>query len=238
MSKKIVFEKIGEVHFQKSSRAKNIILRVKPQAKIQVSVPKRTSFKTAERFVLQKTDWVLKALEKVKTFQENSIIFSDETIFKTYFRTLKIRKHDSSDAKLKISETTFEIFLPTNWEIKSEITQSKIRGFITQVLRKEAKNYLPQRTLELATQFNFKVNRVFIKNAKTRWGSCSNKNNINLNLNLLRLPQSLIDYVILHELSHTVHHNHSKNFWDLLNKVTLNQAKILDQELKNYRIHF
>ncbi len=238
MSKKIFFDKIGEVHFRKSSRAKNIILRVKPKSEIQVSVPKRTSYKTAQKFVLQKIDWVLLALEKVKKIQTNSLIFTEETIFKTYFRSLKIKRQDIQKAKLKISENTFEIFLPQNWEIESEFTQSKIRDFITQVLRKEAKIYLPQRTLELAEKHNFKVNLIFIKNAKTRWGSCSSKNNINLNLNLLRLPQTLIDYVILHELSHTVHHNHSNFFWDLLNQITLNRAKVLDKELKNYRIEF
>lgn len=240
MKKKIVFEQIGEVHFRKSTRAKNIILRVRPKANIQVSVPKRASFKTAEEFVLKKLHWILTALEKVKNIQTDSLIFTEETIFKTYFRSLKIKiqEDDILEAKLELSENTFEIFLPKDCEIESELVQSQIRHFITLVLRKEAKIYLRQRTLELAEKFSFKVNKIFIKNTKTRWGSCSIKNNINLNLNLLRLPQNLIDYVILHELSHTVHHNHSKDFWDLLNQITFSKAKFLDKELKNYKIKF
>lgn len=238
MSRVKKIDGIGDVFFKKSPRAKNIILRVKPKSKIQVSVPQRTSYKTAEKFVLQKTEWILMALEKVKKNQRPSLVFTEQTNFKTYYRTLKIKKNTKQVVELKLTENTFEISLPMDWEIESELSQNKIREFITKVLREEAKIYLPQRTMEFSEKFNFNVNRIFIKNAKTRWGSCSSKNNINLNLHLLRLPQKLIDYVILHELSHTVHHNHSKEFWKLLNQVTSNQAKILDKELKKYRIEF
>ena len=72
-----------------------------------------------------------------------------------------------------------------------------------------------------------------MRNSKTRWGSCSYENNINLNLHLMRLPNHLIDYVILHELVHTKIKNHSKDFWNLLDVVTGN-AKNLDRELKNH----
>ena len=77
---------------------------------------------------------------------------------------------------------------------------------------------------------------LIIKNAKTRWGSCSSINNINLNLHLMRLSDELIDYVILHELVHTKIKNHQKEFWDLLNIVS-GDAKGLDRELKKYYIH-
>jgi len=72
-------------------------------------------------------------------------------------------------------------------------------------LRKEAKDYLPQRTELLAAAHGFKYSGVTVKNISSRWGSCSSTNHINLNIHLVRLPEHLSDYVILHELTHTVH---------------------------------
>ena len=87
----------------------------------------------------------------------------------------------------------------------------------------------------LAEKYKFKYKNVAIKNAKTRWGSCSFINNINLSLHLMRLPDHLIDYVILHELVHTKIKNHSRDFWQLLDIVSGN-AKKLDREVKEYKI--
>ncbi|MCK4466289.1 MAG: M48 family metallopeptidase, partial [Bacteroidales bacterium] len=67
------------------------------------------------------------------------------------------------------------------------------------------------------------------------WGSCSSRNNINLNLHIMRLPEKLADYIILHELTHTVHKNHGKKFWSLLTEFT-GDGKGLAKELRNYDI--
>ena len=80
-------------------------------------------------------------------------------------------------------------------------------------LRKKAKTYLPKRLAEIAQQFSYKYNKVALKFMKSRWGSCSFKNNINLNISLMTLENELIDYVLLHELVHTVEKNHSETFW-------------------------
>ena len=105
------------------------------------------------------------------------------------------------------------------------------------ILRGRAKKYLPQRVEELSHRHGLAYNRVFIKNLKSRWGSCSAKNNINLNLHLMRLPENLIDYVILHELAHTKEKNHGKGFYDLLNSF-MHDAKVFERELKNYSASF
>ena len=80
----------------------------------------------------------------------------------------------------------------------------------------QAKVYLVNRLAELASQFGYIYNKVSIRDAKTRWGSCSMKKNISLNWRLIKAPPHIIDYVILHELAHTVHFNHSKVFWSKL----------------------
>ena len=83
-------------------------------------------------------------------------------------------------------------------------------------MRKEAKMLLPRRLSELAERYGFSFGRIFIKHNSSNWGSCSARGNINLNLNLVRLPQLLCDHVILHELCHLRHPNHGPEFHALL----------------------
>ncbi|RYF82935.1 MAG: M48 family peptidase, partial [Chitinophagaceae bacterium] len=104
-----------------------------------------------------------------------------------------------------------------------------------EALRREAKEYLPLRLLQLAKTHGLQYNNVTIKNTRTRWGSCSSTNNINLSLHLMRLPDELCDYVLLHELAHTIEKNHGPGFWKLLDKIS-GDARGLDRQLKNYRI--
>lgn len=99
--------------------------------------------------------------------------------------------------------------------------------------RKTAREMLVLRLNELSKKHRLPYNRVFVKNQKTRWGSCSEKKNINLNINLVRLPEELMDYAIMHELVHTKELNHSPKFWNLLEQYVKN-AKALDRELGKY----
>ncbi len=99
--------------------------------------------------------------------------------------------------------------------------------------RIQAKTMLINRLNELAVMHGFIYEKVFIKNQKTRWGSCSVRNNINLNISLVRLPSQLIDYVLLHELVHTQIKNHSAEFWAELDTYVCDARK-LHSQLKSY----
>ncbi|MFA5308336.1 MAG: M48 family metallopeptidase [Dehalococcoidales bacterium] len=81
-----------------------------------------------------------------------------------------------------------------------------------------ARQQITARLRLLAQQHGFKFGKVSIRNQRTRWGSCSGKGNISLNIKLIALPPELFDYVILHELVHTRLHNHSRKFWQELDK--------------------
>ena len=96
-------------------------------------------------------------------------------------------------------------------------------------LRKKAKAELPSRLDELAARYGFAYNKVTIKHNSSNWGSCSARNNINLNLNIVRLPKALQDYILLHELCHLRHHDHGHGFHLLLEHVlTDNMLKLVD----------
>ena len=97
----------------------------------------------------------------------------------------------------------------------------------------KARIKLCRRLKYLAEKHGFTYNKVFIRNQRTRWGSCSSKNNISLNMKLVRIPDELVDYVILHELAHTRFKNHSKEFWAELDRLVGN-GKGMDVQLKEY----
>lgn len=92
--------------------------------------------------------------------------------------------------------------------------------------RKAAEDKLTARLRQLAEKHGFTYNRVTIRNQKTRWGSCSPRNNISLNIKLTLLPAELADYVMLHELVHTHLHNHSPGFWKELDKYVGNAKRL------------
>ncbi|MBS0646990.1 MAG: M48 family metallopeptidase [Verrucomicrobia bacterium] len=85
--------------------------------------------------------------------------------------------------------------------------------------RTEAKNYLTKRTEFLAKKYNFKYNRLFVRDSKNKWGNCSKEKNISLNWRLIKAPPQVIDYVILHELCHSVILKHTQAFWLKLSTV-------------------
>ena len=104
-----------------------------------------------------------------------------------------------------------------------------------QIDRAAAREQLVKRLEELSAHNGFSYNRVFVRCQKTKWGSCSSNNNINLNAKLVELPDNLIDYVIYHELVHLNVKNHGPQFWAELDKY-VGDAKALDKELKKYRL--
>lgn len=99
--------------------------------------------------------------------------------------------------------------------------------------RTVARRVIVDRVEELARRHGFSYNKVFVRNQKTRWGSCSADNNINLNVNLIRLPAELRDYTILHELVHTRIKDHGPGFWAELGKY-IDQPHEVDRRLNQY----
>ena len=89
---------------------------------------------------------------------------------------------------------------------------------VAQFLKHTAQHYLLPRTHQLAEQMQISFGNVTLRQQKTRWGSCSSKGNLNFNWRLVHFEPNVIDYVIIHELAHRVHMNHSAQFWNLVRK--------------------
>ncbi len=93
------------------------------------------------------------------------------------------------------------------------------------ISRSDAYSIISKRTKELSSTYNFKYNTIKINSARTRWGSCSAKNNLNFTKKIAILPDNVKDYIIIHELSHTIEKNHSRKFWNIVKNIIPNYKK-------------
>ena len=109
------------------------------------------------------------------------------------------------------------------------------RGNMPPVDRNRAKVVLALRLKELAMRYGFNYNKLYVRNQKTRWGSCSSKNNISLNMRLVLLPDDLRDFILLHELIHTKVKNHGNDFWREIMKVEP-KARELTKQINQYNL--
>ena len=120
--------------------------------------------------------------------------------------------------------------------VRLEKRQSEAKNFSEKIEEfniEKATDRLAHRLQELAREHEFSYNKLTIRNQKTRWGSCSAKNNISLNIKLSLLPEELMDLVIVHELIHTIIKNHGPKFWQKLEEI-YPKARKLDREVNNY----
>lgn len=227
MSGKVVqFKKIGDVTFSKNRRSKNIKISVKPDKSVLVSFPFYCSSKDVLTFVQNNEEWIWQQQRKMES-RRNKIDINSDIKTKLHRVTFILGDKYNIDIKketVKISVTDFN----------SDRSQDYIEDILTQIYRFEAKKILPPKLQYLAEKYGFQFQKVTIRNNKRNWGSCSSKNNISLNLQMMKLPDNLIDYILLHELVHTEIKNHGENFWKKLNNITNNQARELAKQVKQY----
>ena len=237
LQKNIQLKGVGQVTITKRKGIKNLSIRVKPKGEVGVSIPYHVSFDEAEKFIQKKTLWIEKSLEKMKRYEDQKTRFKPGKLYKTRYHTFSLESSERDSFALKKENDHVALIYPSLLQTHDEKLQAAARWALEEIWRKEAKLYLPDRLKQLSKKYGFTYNKVFIKNLKSRWGSCSNQNNINLNLQLMRLPDHLIDYVILHELTHTHHKNHGPDFWKTLDKLS-GDAKGLAREIKKYTTRF
>lgn len=221
----------GRVEIWRNERAKRIKILIKPDH-LRITLPQHSSHKQALAFLNEVRVKIKQKQQKVST--QSFVIDEDHPLQTLSFRC-KIKAANREKVFFKLSEGILLIEYPQNQNCQSNQMQDIFRKGILFFLRKEAKRLLPERLNQLAKMHHFTFKDLKIQSSKTRWGSCSSKKNINLSLYLLLMPPHLIDYVLLHELCHTVEMNHGESFWRLMDKVTNNTSKELRKQVKKYR---
>lgn len=226
---------LGLVLIRMSTKAKRISIRMKPFNGTCLIVPHGVDVKEGIRFLHEKKDWIKSNLKKLEEKENKLTIFDERTSFQSRSFALRISKHQQPKVRLQLQNGLLQVFYPHNVPVESPEIQESIRYGIEEALRCEAKRFLPGRLALLAQKHQVRYRNVTIKNLKSRWGSCSATDNINLNLHLMRLPDHLIDYVLLHELCHVFEKNHGPHFWARLDIMCDGKAKELDSAMKDYQ---
>lgn len=224
-------EELGRIVFLLSQGGQ---IRIKISAsKISVYVPGKRYMPKAWDFLNEKKPEIVAKQNKLKSRSPSGNSIHDG--MKTLFFTVRLMEDkERKNLFFKRNKDILEIYYPENTSIET-LQPQLIRG-LSYFLRKDATTYLPQRLELLAKKHGFTYNKVSIRNKHTSWGSCSSRKNISLSLYLLLASEPLIDYVLLHELCHTIEMNHGPRFQALLNQCTNGQSQILKQELKKIRI--
>jgi hypothetical protein len=197
------------------SERKSITLTIESDGKLVVRAPTRLPQREIQRFVDQHADWVR---EKRAYLEAHPPAVKHHYKSDEHFHYLGqpvrlevvIRQRPVVHQPLRYlpasagSEAVFEIV---------KTTQTQARELLVSWYKKQARQVCTERTASLAKQHGFQYSRLRITSARTRWGSCSSKGTISFTWRLVMLPPEIIDYVVLHELVHTVEHNHSAKFW-------------------------
>jgi len=193
------------------TRRKSIALIVDKDAKLIVRAPHAASKSYIDRLINEKADWIEKKINEISSRKkrvERNYHHGDE--FPYLGRMLKLKYIETKGYTIGLFEDELRI------DINAIEHSSEVVKFWYQ---KQAQRYFQKRTTELADQYNFKVRKVKVSSAMTKWGSCSSSGNINLSWKLMMAPPIVIDSVIIHELAHTVHLNHSKEFWAIVKNI-------------------
>lgn len=226
-TKQVRLPHIGTVTLYKRRGNRALRLSVDAEGDIRVSMPYWLPYKAGEQFALSKAAWI--ATHKIDTgkgLQHGQAIGkAHRLVFAPHAQAVKI--------STRLKQNEIEVSHPLSLAHRHPAVQEAARTASIRALRKEAEQLLPIRLRQLAQRTGFTYNSVGVKQLKSRWGSCSSTKDITLNLFLMQLPWHLIDYVLLHELTHTKVMQHGTPFWHEMER-HVPHAKRLRKEIGNY----
>ncbi len=211
-----------------NSRVKNLKIQIFPHGGVEVVAPPRARPHEIEAFVAEHTDWINKTRCQFAKIRPAEPTLPEGIYLRALDETVKIHFSTASKAGFRELDGLLTVRAQS-------LNGSNCWPLMHKWLKARAKQALPALCMQTGHSIGLEPKRVHIRLQKTRWGSCSSANNINLSLHLMTLPFHLIDYIILHELCHTIHKNHGSKFHQLLEKVSGN-SKQLDKEVKQHQI--
>jgi predicted metal-dependent hydrolase len=205
MAQKVInVPEIGPVTLQKRAGTGSVRIHIQG-SRVKVTMPSRVPYVFAEKFLQSRKQWILENIEQSAPILDAAYIGKQHQV--------KIQYKDTSRPSSRVSDTQISITLPVGLPQDSSEAQRIIVKACEKALRQETEQLLIPRLQDLAYENEITMKSATVKRLRSRWGSCDSHKNIVLNSYLAQLPWPLIDYVLVHELSHTRHLNHSPEFW-------------------------
>lgn len=203
---------LGDVRVQKKKGVKRISLKLHSSGQIRVSQPYYIPFSAGLLFAKKHSEWINKQQKKHRVFE----IYDGMPIGKQRL----LRLQHATITRTRIYDSELIVYTPnTAPDSFSSDEIQLIKKAIKRALNQEAKAILPDRVRSIAADNNYGYTQITVKPLKSRWGSCSSTRELTFNCYLMMLPWECIDYVILHELAHTLHMNHADSFWNEVARV-------------------
>lgn len=175
---------------------------------------KTVSDEYARKLILKKAKWILDKLDLVKSIGDDDIVTGSRVQYlgRRYYVDVFVDT-DRAVTEIDFTESKFKVYLP-----KGKNNQGEIKEVFEVFLREKAIEKITPRVIKWSKETGFEYNALKFMKLEKRWGSCTPGNNIIINVDAVKLPFSLIDYLIVHELVHTKVKNHSKEFWAEVSK--------------------
>lgn len=214
---------LGEIRFSKRRGLKRISLRIDSRGRIRISAPWYTPQAAAISFARGKKDWLKSQQDKFSSSWHSGQMITPSL-------QLLIEFTDSQRPRSSKSLTEICVWLPNNYVPRTTYIEKVITSAQTDYCLKE---YVPL-TRKLAFDHGFELKDVVAKPLRSRWGSCDQKKIVTLSSFLASLPYDLVEYIIIHELAHTKHMNHSTQFWQTVTEI-LPEWKMSRKQLRSYQ---
>lgn len=195
---------------RRSPRAKNISIRVSPDRGLEMVLPSGVKAYNIENCLKSREGWIIARLDHIEQLREKKANSGQVLFLGREYDLVPVTRHQAA-ATVKILDD--KIFVTVQDHSPETLAEALERWY-----RAQARKIFEERVRSINKEAGYTVNRIFIRGQKTRWGSCSRLGNLNFNWRLIMAPLEVIDYIVIHELSHLREMNHSVNFWRLVEK--------------------
>lgn len=218
---KIIFEDKSLEYTLKRSKRKTIGITISSLGDVVVTSPYRVKIDVIEKVVKSKEVWIYKKLKEMEQRNKSIVThkFVDGEQFKYLGQIYILKILNSSDTKINVSIEDKYIEVKINKQLNDSFKSELIKISLIKWYREEARKIFKERTEYYGNILGVFPQKIFIKEQKTLWGSCSYKNNINYNWKVIMAPLDIVDYLVVHEMCHIIHKNHSKDFWNLVESI-------------------
>jgi predicted metal-dependent hydrolase len=193
-----------------STRAKRLQLKVLPPGKVEVVVPKRVSLKHVPAFVAEHGHWLQRQLAQMTAMYGSQPLLPEVIELPAVAEQWQVDYLQVGRGRVTQAAGRLRVSAPNERQACQRLQRW---------LQQHARELLPPRLEAVAQQVGLSFNRVTVRAQKSRWGSCSTQKNINLNRALLFVSPAALRYLMIHELCHTVHLNHSPRYWRLVERL-------------------